>query len=86
MIDHFLPRGESEETAHELSPQPLRWDAPRILDLNEDTEWEYDRTGVYDTTTQTSLGWPVMTLKNYGGQLDTTGKGDSRKVRDARSR
>lgn len=50
MIDYFLPRGASEKTAYEVPPQPLRWDVPRILDLNEDTGWEYDRTGVGDTT------------------------------------
>ena len=46
-----LPEGESEKTGHEdLLPQPLIWDAPRILDLNEETDREYDRTGVEDTT------------------------------------
>ena len=52
-FDYFLPRGESGEIDHEFPlppPQPLEWNAPRILDLNEDTEWKYNPTGVEDTT------------------------------------
>lgn len=51
VITHFFPWGESEEAVQDVPPpQPLIWDAPGILDLNEDTEREYDRTGVHDTT------------------------------------
>lgn len=51
MFDYFMPSEESEVTRYELPfHQPLKWDAPRILDLNENTEWKYDSTGVEDTT------------------------------------
>ena len=51
-IDHYaLPEGEAERTGHEdILPQPLIWDAPSILDLNEDTGREYNLAGVEDTT------------------------------------
>ena len=47
----FMPKGKVEEIGNALPPpQPLRWDAPTILDLNEETERNYDPTGVGDTT------------------------------------
>ena len=52
IIEYYVPREGYDQTEYEFPappPQPLRWDAPRILDLNEDTEWPYDRTGVEDT-------------------------------------
>lgn len=50
-IDYLFPRGEAEQKGHELPlSQPLDWDVPTILDLNEDSEREYDRTGVKATT------------------------------------
>ena len=51
VTDYFVPRGEVPTTRREFfPPQPLIWDAPTILDLNDDTGREYDRTGVEDTT------------------------------------
>ena len=53
IIEYFVPRDEYGQPVQNLPPpppQPLRWDAPRIIDLNEDTEWPYDRTGVENTT------------------------------------
>ena len=45
------PRETAENTGRQFPPpQPLDWDGPTILDLNEDTEREYNRTGVADTT------------------------------------
>lgn len=50
-IDYLLPPEEAREKGYELlPPQPLRWNAPRIRDLNEDSERSYDRTGVEATT------------------------------------
>ena len=51
-IDHYFDsRGEARTTGHLFPPpQPLDWDAPTILDLNEDAGREYDRTGVEETT------------------------------------
>ena len=52
MIDYLLePNGRAEKKESTIiPPQPLMWDFPRILDLNEDTDWTYNRTGVSDTT------------------------------------
>ena len=53
MIDYFVPREEAPTTGRVFPPpppQPLVWDAPMILDLNEDTGREYNSTGVEDTT------------------------------------
>lgn len=52
-IEQHLSRdlyGQTEPKLVLPPPQPLRWDVPRILDLNEETEWPYDRTGVENTT------------------------------------
>lgn len=49
-VDKFFPREMAELTAQDGSPQPLIWNAPSILDLNQDTERKYDLTGVHDTT------------------------------------
>jgi len=49
--DSVLTEGDPEETGPaDLPLQPLIWNAPRILDLNEDTDREYDLTGVDGTT------------------------------------
>ena len=49
--DYFLPPAEVTENMEPVfvPPQPLIWDAPRILDLNEDTDWTYNQTGVEPT-------------------------------------
>lgn len=52
MIPPLLPAAATEVADATLIPRlPLAWDAPSILDLNEDTEGEYDPTGVEDTPT-----------------------------------
>ena len=43
--------GENVEgTIHLFPSEPLNWDAPTIIDLNEDTGRQYDLTGVEATT------------------------------------
>ena len=50
-ISYYQQRGVSKEVGHEFpTRQPLIWDAPLYLDLNEDTNRQYDPTGVGDTT------------------------------------
>ena len=49
--DDRLDSGEDAAgTSHLFPPQPLNWDAPTIVDLNEDTGRQYDLTGVEATT------------------------------------
>ena len=48
---HLEQRGGDASTRDEFLPRhPLEWNAPTILDLNEDTGREYDGTGVENTT------------------------------------
>ena len=50
-IDHFRPREQTEIAVTDSSSrQPLDWDVPSILDLNEDTGRDYNQTGVHQTT------------------------------------
>ena len=51
-IDHHLDARRETELTGDLfpPPQPMDWDVPTILDLNENTGRQYDRTGVGDTT------------------------------------
>ena len=48
---HFRPRVQAEIAVTDSSSrQPLDWDVPSTIDLNEDTGRDYNQTGVHETT------------------------------------